>query len=132
MNFKTLFGSIFIFLFSSTAAFSENKSPEQATEHLNTLLKTIVKRDHVAFIKPGTQTFKNAISKSMFNSVCDQVSDNLSKGYSYVYFGYLNHNDLIEHVYKIKCKGINDDFLARITIIKGKVAGFLLQWVEQN
>ena len=127
MNFKALSTSVFILLLSMTPSFSNSKSPEQANKYLTILLDTLVERDHAAFLKPGTQTFKSAISKAMFDSVCDQVTGNLSKGYSYVYFGYLNHSNIIEHVYKIKCKGINDDFLARITIMDGKVAGFLLQ-----
>ena len=101
-----------------------DESRETAEKILNLQLEAIVKGDHQKFIQPGNDAFKKMVDEWTFDSLKSQRVYKLKKGYQLEYLGVIKRLGAKEHIWKVLLAGDKYEYLARITITYGMVAGF--------
>jgi hypothetical protein len=111
---------------SATACFAE-KTVEPGRAVLDKLLKATEANDYDSFVADGTDTFKAALTKPMFEGVSAQLSPRMKKGYQSSYLGELSQQGCRVLLWKLVFKDGGDDTLVKLVLKDGKVAGFWLQ-----
>lgn len=99
---------------------------QQASQEMERLLESLKGNSYEQFVANGTSDFQEGIDREMFSSVQSQMLPSLKQNYRFIYLSEITWMGLPSHLYKISSKGF-DDTIARIMLIDGKVAAFILQ-----
>ncbi len=94
---------------------------------LEKLLKAVEANDYDNFVAEGTEAVKAALTPQMLADVSKQLSPRMKAGYEKTYLGELNQQGCKTYLWKLVFKEGGDDTLAKLALMEGKVAGFVLQ-----
>jgi len=100
---------------------------ETKEESLDRLVVAIFSNDFEMFTSEGTEEFKNGITRKQFNAVSGQFKNLGADGYSSEYLTDLNQRGVTVYLWKLTHKDSDEEMLARMILIDGKVGGFWLQ-----
>ncbi len=120
---------LFVALLAGLVTFAHTLS---ANEHqaekavLTQLLQALADNDHQAFISNGTPEFKQNISRQSFQTVSQEPGKLIRQGYSADYLTDLYQQGAVVHVWKISYRNSKENNLAKLILIRGKIAGFWL------
>lgn len=102
--------------------------PPPAAAALNAqLLAAIASGDVVAFQENGNDAFRSGMTKPMFETVSAQLAPIFKDGYESEFLTSLKQRKLDVYLWKITPKTGNDQFVAKLVLEDGKVAGF---WIN--
>ena len=124
--FKHSLFAILIMLSLSHYAIAENR-PAEEVEILSQLMESIAQNDYESFIANGNSRFKRELTKQAFESVVSQIGNLIQTGYKAEYLTELNQQGNKILLWKISYEKSSENALAKLTLIKNKVAGFWLQ-----
>ncbi len=102
-------------------------APPAATQLCKTLLTAIATNDLAAFQNDGNEAFRSGITKPMFESVSAQLSPLFKDGYESEFLTSLKQRKMDVYLWKITPKTGSDQFVAKLVLEDGKVAGF---WIN--
>lgn len=102
-------------------------APPTATQLCTALLAAIATNDLAAFQKDGNDAFRSGLTKPMFESVSAQLSPLFKDGYESEFLTSLKQRKMDVYLWKITPKTGNDQFVAKLVLEEGKVAGF---WIN--
>jgi len=101
--------------------------PGFAATEFNAMMTALIGGDYDRFVANGTAQVKAALSKTMFEGVCEQIGSRLKKGYTATYLTQIRQQGCEVYVWKVILTDGGDDFLAKLAMENGKVAGFRFQ-----
>lgn len=102
-------------------------APPAAAQLCTSLLTAIATNDLAAFQKDGNDAFRSGITKPMFETVSAQLAPIFKDGYESEFLTSLKQRKLDVYLWKITPKTGNDQFVAKLVLEDGKVAGF---WIN--
>jgi hypothetical protein len=91
------------------------------------MMTALEQHDFNAFIADGTTEVKEKLTQQMFDGVSQSIGSSLKAGYDSVYLTQLKQQGCQVYVWKVSVKDGGDEFLAKLAMQDGKVAGFRLQ-----
>lgn len=100
--------------------------PQNVSDRLQTILDAIASGNYELFTTVGDSSYKAGITKQMFEGVSEQLASRMEEGYSMTYFGDFKQGDYQIYLWKLSFEDGGDEFLARLTLIRDKVAGILI------
>lgn len=103
-----------------------DESKETAEKLLKVQLEAIKNGDHQKFLQPCNKAFKEMADEWYFDTLKSQRAYKLKKGYNLKYLGVIKRVGAKEHLWKVLITDDKYEYLARITITYGMVAGFNL------
>jgi hypothetical protein len=89
------------------------------------LMAAIKVNNRDAFVADATDAVKQAITPSVMEALNKQLGSRLSKGYQATHLCQLKQAGHQVHFWKVTFKDEGDEFVIRIPLKDGKVAGFL-------
>jgi len=98
-----------------------------AQKFLTRLITALETKDLNLFVEDGDANFKAAVKKDVIAEGHAAFGMRLKKGYEATYLGKLKQQGCQVHLWKLVFKDGGDDLLAKLTLLDGKIAGFLLQ-----
>lgn len=101
--------------------------PAQARKVLSEVLSSIVEQNYQGFLALGSDEFRSNITEAQFSSVAGFIGPRLKAGYQADYLTTLSQQGYEVQLWKISFQDKADDSLARMVVVNGEVAGFLLQ-----
>ena len=116
-----------------SGAFSAAPSPavSQPTpaivDEFHKMMTALEKRDYDAFVADGSPEVKAGLTQQMFEGVADLIGLRLKRGYDAAYLTQLKQQGCEVYVWKVVVGDGGDDFLAKLAMQAGKVAGFRIQ-----
>lgn len=113
-------------LIFSMGAWADNE-PAPARQILADLLTAVASQDYERFIGQGTDEFQASIPETQFGRVTAVMAERIDQGYQAQYLTHLNQQGYRVDIWKISFADDGDDTLARLVVVEGKAAGFLLQ-----
>jgi hypothetical protein len=99
--------------------------PAMATKLYQNEMDAIVKKDYNKFVVNGTPTFKAALTKDLFNSVCTQLSTVLP-GYTSQYLQCVQAKGDNVYVWRVTLT-VGQTIQAQLAAKQGKIDGFFLK-----
>jgi formiminotetrahydrofolate cyclodeaminase len=93
-------------------------------------LKALIDNDYEAYVKDGTDVFKQNSDKSKFKKVSKALLERIKSGYKVEFLGALLTKDpeIIHEVWKISFANGEPDVLVRIWLKGGELNGFWWHW----
>lgn len=93
---------------------------------LQVMLDATASGNYDLFITVGNSSYKEGITKQMFEGVSEQLSPRMEKGYSITYFGHLKQLHYQIYLWKLSFEDGGDEFVTRMTMDGDKVAGIVI------
>jgi len=90
-------------------------------------MESIAQNNYESFIANGNPQFKRDLTKQAFESVVNQIGNLILGGYKATYLAELNQQGNKVLLWKISYEKSSENTLAKLVLIKNKVAGFWLQ-----
>ena len=102
-------------------------APPEAEEILRVLLAATAAGDYAAYLSPGTDLFKEGVSREMFEGVSAQVAARLKSGYALEYLAQMGNCEHRVLLWKLTFADGGEDYVARLVLTdENEVAGFML------
>ena len=102
-------------------------APPEAEEILSLLLAATAAGDYAAYVAPGTDLFKEGISREMFEGVSAQVALRLKAGHAIEYLAQMGNCEHPVHLWKLTFTDGGEDYVARLVLTdENQVARFML------
>jgi len=102
-------------------------APPEAEEILRVLLAATAAGDYAAYLAPGTDLFKEGVSREMFEGVSAQVARRLKAGHAIEYLALMGNCEHRVHLWKLTFSDGGEDYVARLVLTdENRVAGFML------
>ncbi|MCY7323898.1 MAG: hypothetical protein LH660_19385 [Phormidesmis sp. CAN_BIN36] len=100
--------------------------PQNVVDCLQVVLDATASGNYELFTTVGDASYKAGITKQMFEQVSERLAPRMKKGYSITYFGHFKQADCQIYLWKLGFEDDGDEFVARLTLNKDKVAGILI------
>ena len=98
----------------------------QASAFFDILLASIVSGDYDQFVANASSGFRNAITPETFERVSASLRPRLAAGYAATYLDVFSDQGARVSLWKLSFHDGGDDRLAKLSVHKGYVAGFLI------
>ncbi len=104
-----------------------SSGPPEAEAMVRRLLAATAAGDYAAYLEPGTDRFKEGVSREMFEGVSRQVAGRLQAGYTLDYLAQMGQCEHRVFLWKVTFIDGDDDYVARLVLtVDNQVAGFML------
>ena len=98
----------------------------QAATFFDTLLASAISGDYAQFVANATSGFRSAITPETFERVNASLRPHLAAGYTATYLDVFSDRGARVFLWKLSFQDGSDDRLAKLSVHKGYVAGFLI------
>lgn len=99
---------------------------QNVIDFLQTILDATASGNYELFTTVGNSSYQADITRQMFETVSEQLSSRMDKGYTTTYFGHLKQLHYQIYLWKLSFKDGGDEFVIRMTMDRDKVAGILI------